>query len=105
MRLFVRSMFMLVLLAGLSLNISAQSFTASVRGVVSDQSAATVPGAKITVTDVDRNTTSMVTADSAGRYAFNSLPPGNYTLVAEAAGFKKFSSGKFTLAVQQQADH
>ena len=63
MRCIVRSLFVLVLLVGLSTNISAQSFTASVRGVVSDQSAATVPGAKVTVTDVDRNTTHIGTAD------------------------------------------
>jgi hypothetical protein len=70
--------------------------------VVSDQSAATVPGAKITVTDVDRNTAFNATADSAGRYVVSALPPGNYVLTVEAAGFKKFSSGRFTLVVQQQ---
>jgi hypothetical protein len=31
------------------------------------------------------------------------LPPGNYVLTVEAAGFKKFSSGQFTLSVQGQA--
>ena len=102
MKGFIRAAVPLFLLSGLSAIASAQSFTASVRGVVTDQSAATVPGAKITITDVDRNTASNTTADSAGRYAVSALPPGNYVLTAEAPGFKKFSSGKFTLVVQQQ---
>lgn len=81
----------------------AQSFTASVRGTVADQSGAVVPGAKITVTETDRGTTSSTVADEQGRYSVTALQPGNYSLVVEAQGFKKFSSGKFVLQVQQQA--
>ena len=42
-------------------------------------------------------------ADEEGRFAITALPPGQYVLTVEAAGFKKFSSGRFTLTVQQQA--
>jgi hypothetical protein len=81
----------------------AQSFTASVRGTVSDESGAAVPAAKVLVTDADRGTIFRGEADGAGRYTVTALPPGNYVLTVEASGFKKFSSGKFAVAVQQQA--
>ena len=55
----------------------AQSFTASVRGVVTDACHSAIPGAKVTVTDVDRNASQKVTTDTAGRYVFTALPPGN----------------------------
>jgi hypothetical protein len=83
-------------------SIWAQSFTGGIRGVVADDSGALVGGAKIVVTDQDRGTSLRSEADSAGRYVITALPPGNYVLTAEAPGFKKFSSGKFVVAVQQQ---
>src|SRR5437867_9904879 len=80
-----------------------QSFTASVRGVVTDSAQAAVPAAKVTVTDVDRNLEHKTQADAMGRYVIMALPPGAYTLSAEAAGFQKFARSAFVLGVQQQA--
>ncbi len=80
----------------------AQSFTASIRGTITDDSGASVAAAKIVVTSQERGTLFRAEADSLGRYVVSALTPGNYLLVVEAAGFKKFSSGKFTVAVQQQ---
>src|SRR5215203_4461562 len=73
----------------------AQSFTASVRGNVTDQSSASISSAKITVTDSERGTNFATTTDETGRYAVTALPPGNYILSVEAPGFKRFSSGIF----------
>lgn len=83
--------------------LSAQSFTASVRGIVTDSSQAAIPGAKITVTDVDRNLDHTTQADAMGRYNMMAIPPGRYTLMAEAAGFQKATHSMFVLTVQQQA--
>ncbi|HEY3454412.1 MAG TPA: TonB-dependent receptor [Bryobacteraceae bacterium] len=83
--------------------LSAQSYTASIRGVVSDASQAPLPNAKVTVTDADRNTSQTVTSDNAGRYIFTALPPGHYTLAVEASGFQKYQHSVFELQVQQQA--
>src|SRR5262245_58449829 len=80
----------------------AQSYTASVRGVVTDSSQASVPDAKVIVTDVNRNTTHSAMTDSSGRYVITALPPGSYELTAEAAGFNKHSQSVFALQVQQQ---
>ncbi len=81
----------------------AQSFTASVRGVITDSSHSAVVGAKVIITDVDRNVPSEATTDSAGRYVFTALPPGRYALSVEAVGFNRYTRGAFSLQVQQQA--
>ena len=92
----------LILLIGLPSVGSAQSFTASVRGVVTDSSHSAIPAAKVNVTDADRNVSQKVTTDASGRYAFTALPPGRYTLDVESAGFNKYSRAAFELQVQQQ---
>lgn len=81
----------------------AQSFTASVRGVVTDASHSAIPNAKITVTDVNRTLEHTATSDSSGRYQVTALPPGTYSLTAEAAGFKRYSRNAFELQVRQEA--
>lgn len=83
--------------------LNAQSYTASIRGVLTDASQAPLPAAKVTVTDADRNTSQTATSDSAGRYVVTSLLPGHYTLAVEASGFKKYERSVFELQVQQQA--
>ena len=99
-----------LLLAGclasiLGLTLFGQSFTASVRGTIADQQeTVTIPGAKVIITDAERGTPSNTTADDLGRFVVTALPPGNYVLTVQAPGFKTFSSGRFTLTVQQQAN-
>ncbi len=79
------------------------SYTAAVRGVVTDPSGAAVPAAKITVTDVTRGTTFRAQSDVQGRYVVTALPPSTYTLAAEAASFQTWQRSAFDLQVQQQA--
>jgi hypothetical protein len=79
------------------------SYTASVRGAVTDPTGAALPKAKVTITEAERNVPHSVLTDDAGRYYLTALPPGKYTLSVEAQGFKKFMLTDVTLAVQQQA--
>src|SRR3954463_7556453 len=95
---------MFVLAGGLSLLpalLLAQSYTASVRGVVTDSSQAAMPGAKVVVTDVSRNIAHSATTDTSGRYVITALPPGSYELTVEASGFNKYLQPAFDLQVQQ----
>lgn len=94
---------LILALFAFQLIIWAQSFTATVRGVVTDTSRATIPEAKVTVTDVNRNLQYNSQSDAEGRYAFTTLPPGKYTLSVEADGFKRFVRSGFELQIQQQA--
>ena len=81
----------------------AQTYTASVRGTVTDSSHAMVPSASIVATEVDRNVQHTTKTDGEGRYILTSLLPGRYTLVVEAIGFQKTEVPAFSLEVQQQA--
>lgn len=92
--------FVLVLSASALLS---QSFTAGVRGTVTDVSGGAIAGAKVIVLEADRNVPHPVNTDDAGRYVVTALPPGNYTLTVEAKGFRKFVQSNFPLSVQQQA--
>jgi hypothetical protein len=92
-----------IALLGASLAWSQSSFTAAVRGVVTDRSGAAIAGAKIAVTETERNVAHAVVTDEAGRYAVTALPPGGYSLSVEAPGFKKYSQTNIPLSVQQQA--
>ncbi len=59
------------------------SQSASLRGLVSDETAAIIPGAKITLTGPNGKSQSK-TAGSDATYSFNSLPPGDYSITATA---------------------
>src|SRR5215831_11392060 len=92
-----------ITLAAVGLLWSQSSYTAAVRGVVMDATGAAVPGARVTLTESDRNVPHTVSADEAGRYAMTALPPGKYSLNVEAPGFKRYTQTDIPLAVQQQA--
>ncbi len=81
-----------------------QSFTATVRGSVTDAQRAAVSGAAVVAHELARGIQHHTTADAEGRYILSALPVGKYTLTVEAAGFKKFLQQEFELLVQQQAN-
>jgi Carboxypeptidase regulatory-like domain/TonB dependent receptor len=81
----------------------SQSFTAAVRGVVSDPNGAAVADARVIITEAERNVQHPTTTDAQGRYYVSALPPGKYTMTVEASGFKRYSQSAFPLLVQQQA--
>ncbi len=81
----------------------AQTYTASVRGTVTDSTQAAVPSASVVLTEVDRNVQHTVKTDATGRYVLPAVPPGKYVLTVEAPGFRKHEQAAFQLEVQQQA--
>ena len=64
-------------------------FRASLRGVVSDPTGAVIPGATVTLTNVDTSEKQVSTTDDSGIYNFNALPPGKFSLTVERDGFQK----------------
>lgn len=74
------------LLAGTSSPSFAQQ-TAAIGGLVSDPTAAAVAGAKVELVSGLAAPRSVAT-DSEGRYRFEGLPPGEYTVRVTAPGFE-----------------
>ncbi|MGA9039782.1 MAG: carboxypeptidase regulatory-like domain-containing protein [Terriglobales bacterium] len=66
-------------------------------GSVNDQTGALVVGATVTISDGAGMTKTAVT-DSKGAYAFKGLPPGTYSVVVSAPGFKPFRADQIALA-------
>jgi hypothetical protein len=98
-----RATWLILALIALSGSLGAQSFTASLRGVVTDPTGAVIPDARVTITEAERSVEHPVVTDGAGRYNATALPPGKYTMTVEAKGFKKQARSAFQLLVQQQA--
>src|SRR5438105_4195191 len=63
--------------------------TATIVGTVTDSSGAVVPNVSITVTSQDTGLTRKAISNQAGYYAAPLLPVGQYSIAAEATGFKK----------------
>jgi Carboxypeptidase regulatory-like domain/TonB-dependent Receptor Plug Domain len=70
---------------------SAQSDLGVISGYIKDSTGATVPKAKVTVTNQTGLERTATTNDS-GYYTITNLPPGFYSFSVEAAGFKKYQS-------------
>ena len=66
----------------------AQTGAATLTGIVSDSSGATVPGATVTATNQATNVTYSAVSNEAGNYTITSLPVGTYVVKAELASFK-----------------
>ena len=63
-------------------------FTASIQGVVQDQSGASVPKATILLVNVATGVTTIATSDDSGNYRFVSLAPGSYKITAKQPAFR-----------------
>ncbi len=68
-------------------------------GVVTDQSGGVLPGATVTVANVETNVSRTVTTDGSGRYVVPALPPGTYTMRVELAGFAARTRNGVVLAL------
>ncbi len=81
-----------------------QVATAELSGQVMDASGAAVPNAKVSATNTETGVAAReVTTDAEGLYILTLLPPGNYNLAAEAAGFRRTVQSNITLQVNQRA--
>lgn len=70
--MMIASLFALVLAVPV---FGQQAATATIEGIVTDQNNAVVPGAKVTVKNVDTGLTREITTDSSGIYRITALPP------------------------------
>src|SRR5215470_12134686 len=89
-RALAYAVFTLALLAALLTGGSAlaQTFRGTILGSITDSSGAAVPGAGVTIKNLDTGLTRNVGTSDDGTYAAPELPIGNYSVTVEKAGFK-----------------
>jgi len=81
----------------------AQTSKALISGIVTDSSGAAVAGAKVTITDTERNQDFRTETNGAGVYRVIELTPGVYRVAAEAPGFRTYQLEGLRLYTQQNA--
>src|SRR5437773_11958955 len=93
----------LLLLFLLSQFALAQGTTGMILGTVSDTTGAAIPGATLTLRNVDTGFTRTVSTDEAGRYRAPQLALGRYEVTTELAGFQSEVRTGITLTVGREA--
>lgn len=82
----------------------AQEVTATLRGQVTDTTGAMVPGATVTLVNIDQNrVVRTVKSDARGEFAATLLPIGNYQVTVEHEGFRELKRTGIDLHVGDQA--
>lgn len=92
-------------LTGLGAPALGQVNWASITGIVTDSAQAVVPGAKITVRNLDTGITRTVESNQEGYYTVPNLDPGRYELVVQVEGFKTYRFPELILQVGQVLRH
>jgi hypothetical protein len=76
--------------------------SATLTVTVFDPSAAIVPGAKVTLTDLHRGTVAQSETGDHGFAVFDLVQPGDYSLSVEKPGFDKYQVNTLTLQVRDR---
>src|SRR5215471_14784537 len=79
----------IALRASLRIQAAQTEATATVAGIVQDEQGTPVAAAKVTITRRDSLESWSTLTQADGKFEFKNLYPGNYSLTAEAAGFKR----------------
>ncbi|HKI11827.1 MAG TPA: TonB-dependent receptor, partial [Candidatus Acidoferrum sp.] len=97
---------LLALLLVVAGSATAQTFRGIILGTVTDTSGGTVPGATVTIKNVDTGLTRTLTTSEDGSYSAPELPIGNYSVTVEKQGFKTglISGIKVEVSSERRAD-
>src|SRR5690242_21185180 len=92
MSLFLRSFVLMACAAALLLSprvlyAQSQANTGTIEGSITDPSGQTIPGAEVTIVNVDTNFTRVLTTDAEGRFRGVLLPLGAYRVTVKAKNF------------------
>jgi hypothetical protein len=81
---------------------AAQSTSATVSGSVLDEQKAALPGATVTVRNLDSGQSRSTTTDERGTFRLVGLPPGRYEITADLSGFGRLVRSDLVLTVAQE---
>ena len=88
----------LAVFLSLTASAAAQTETGRITGVVTDATGGILPGVTVNAKAVGTGATRTVITDSAGQYVFANLPPAQYEITTELAGFNP-ANAKVTVSV------
>ncbi len=84
-------------------SLAQTSATGALNGTVTDQSGGVIVGATVTATSLATGQPHTATTTSTGSYQISLLPPGNYSVHFEAAGFQSVDVPSATIVVTENA--
>ena len=82
---------------------AAQLTTGTIRGTAKDETGGVLPGADITITNVDTGTTRSLTTNEGGRFEAPNLQVGTYEVAGALSGFRKAVRTGVTLGLGRTA--
>lgn len=94
----------LIILALLLAGTSLAQDRGTIRGTVTDESGAVVPGAAISIANPATGLVQNLTTGDTGNYAALYLPAGSYRVTAEKAGFRRVEANGITVDVNAVVD-
>ena len=81
----------------------AQTGTATITGLVTDDTGATLPGVTVTATNQATNVEHVSVTNSAGHYTITPVTVGTYTIKAELSGFRTSATPAIAIEARQVA--
>src|SRR4051812_3224380 len=75
-----------------SMAVAQSATTGAISGMVTDQTGAVVPNAKITVANTAAATSTEATSDASGEFRVTNLTPGTYTVTVKTANFADYKA-------------
>lgn len=100
-RINLRSLLLLISVMALAFVSGAAQDNATIVGTVMDPSGATIPAARIRVSNPGKGFTRELESNSSGEYVAAKIPIGDYEVEAESRGFKKLVRSGINVAVGQ----
>lgn len=91
---------MLMLTLTCAVGLAQNANTGEIKGTVTDNSGAVLPGVKVTIFNVQTGVSTATTTNSAGIYDVPSLPTGQYKITFAKEGFREFVREGVSLQLQ-----
>src|SRR5688572_4010903 len=91
-------LFVFLPLSSVSL-VFGQAISGNINGYVYDTAEATIPGAKVTVTNTGTGNSTVRLTDATGFYLATNLPSGTYSVTIEAPGFRRIVQENVVLRI------
>lgn len=79
--------------------IAAQDYRGTVHGTIADEVGAVIPGAKVVLRNDETKVETTIVSKDDGRFSFDFVEPGTYSIIAEKNGFKKTVQQAFRVAI------